>query len=71
MEIYKPEKILRLDFEKDIFAVVSNCIFLGVHNKSGTRMSIMFQSGKILRDWSIRDIYNIPFKVDNFYKLLE
>lgn len=70
MEIYKPEKILRLDFEKDIFAVMSNCIFKGNHSKRGQSMAIFFDNGKILNDYQIRKIYGVPFKVDNFYKLL-
>lgn len=71
MEIYKPEKILRLDFERDIFAILSNCIFKGYHKKLGENLSIHFDSGTILNDEKIRQIYNIPFNVNNFYKLLK
>lgn len=67
---YKYSFLLKLDFERDIFAVMSNSIFKGHHSKRGTDIIITFDSGKVLKDYQIRKIYGVPFKVANFYKLL-
>ena len=71
MLIYKPEKILKLDFESDIFAVMTNSIFKGYYIDRGRNITIIFDSGKRVEEWQIRDIHNIPFKVNNFYNLLK